>query len=146
LQYNVSPDQQGNETVSTAIVLFDGVCNLCTWSVRFILRRDPQAYFRFASLQSPAGKRLLDAYGLHKQRNESVILIEDDQVYARSDAALHIAARLSGVWPLLRVLLIVPRPLRDRVYDWIAAHRYRWFGRAEACLIPSTNLQNRFLE
>jgi predicted DCC family thiol-disulfide oxidoreductase YuxK len=132
--------------VSTAIVLFDGVCNLCTWSVQFILKRDPLAYFRFASLQSTAGQRLLDAYGVNEQRNESVVLIEANQVYARSDAALHIAARLSGLWPLLKVLLIVPRPLRDRVYDWIAAHRYRWFGRAEACLVPSASLQERFLE
>ncbi|MBI3943231.1 MAG: thiol-disulfide oxidoreductase DCC family protein [Chloroflexi bacterium] len=128
------------------MILFDGICNLCTRSVQFILKRDPRSYFRFASLQSPAGQRLLQAYGLPPNLVESVILIEHNRVYGRSDAALRIASHLSGGWPLLRVLLIVPRPIRDAVYSWIANRRYRWFGTAETCLVPSPNMRARFLE
>ncbi|MSP11583.1 MAG: DUF393 domain-containing protein [Chloroflexi bacterium] len=132
--------------MSTAIVLFDGICNLCTWTVQFILKRDPRSHFQFASIQSPAGQRLLHDYDLPLHLVESVILIEQDQVYWRSDAALHIARHLSGYWPLLRMLLIVPRPIRDTVYNWIAHRRYRWFGTAKTCLVPSSNFRKRFLE
>src|SRR5262245_44838144 len=105
----------GSGNVCTAVVLFDGVCNLCTGSVQFILKRDPKAYFRFASLQSPAGQRLLNAYVLPAQSLESVILIEDQRLYKRSDAALRIARHLSGLWPLLTLLLFIPRPIRDAI-------------------------------
>lgn len=134
-----------------AIVLFDGVCNLCQASVNFVLDRDPRAYFRFASLQSQRGAELLLAHGLQPVAEgrdpDSIILIEDGKLYEHSTAALRIARRLSSLWPLLYYLFIwVPRPLRDLVYRFIARNRYRWFGRTEACRLPTPALKARFLE
>jgi predicted DCC family thiol-disulfide oxidoreductase YuxK len=132
--------------MESGIVLFDGGCNLCTWSVQFVLRRDRRAYFRFAALQSPVGQRLLRQYGVRVPADESVVLIEGGRVYTHSGAALRITRRLGGLWPLLGVLAVVPRALRDRLYLWIAAHRYRWFGRRDACWIASPQARERFLE
>ena len=123
-------------------MLFDGVCNLCTGSVRFIIERDARRQFRFASLQSARAERLLGA----RDRLESVVLIANGRTYRKSTAALLIAKRLSGAWPLLAVLLVVPRPLRDAAYDWIGARRYRWFGKREACWAPGSELAERFLD
>lgn len=131
--------------MSNAIILFDGVCNLCTGSVRFIIDRDPQGYFQFASLQSAIGQQLLQPHGLTAAPLNSIILLENGQLYTQSDAALRIARRLTGLWPLLRLGRLVPRPLRDGLYGWIAANRYRWFGQAESCLIPTPALRRRFL-
>lgn len=129
------------------VVLFDGVCNLCNASVQFILDRDARGYFRFAALQSEAGAKALRAHGREASSGEpdSVVLIEDGRVYERSDAALRIARRLDGAWPALCVLLVIPRPLRDTAYKLIARNRYRWFGRAAECRLPSPALRARFL-
>jgi predicted DCC family thiol-disulfide oxidoreductase YuxK len=127
------------------IILFDGECNLCAWSVQFIIRRDPAARFRFAALQSPAGRRLLAERGIDAGGIDSVVLVEDAAWFARSGAALRIARRLSGAWPLLGALLIVPRPLRDWAYDIVARNRFRWFGRRASCMIPTPALRERFL-
>lgn len=138
-----------DERVSeSAVVLFDGVCNLCNASVQFILDRDPQARFRFASLQSDAAKRLLSTRGLALPEGdpESVMLVEGDRVYSHSDAALRIARGLRGVWKALVAFLIVPRFIRDAVYRFIARNRYRWFGRTEECRIPTPALRARFLK
>src|SRR5689334_12840748 len=121
--------------MTRAVVLFDGVCNLCSWSAQFILRRDPDGYFRFAALPSPIGQQLLHAYGLSAAPYFSVVLIEQHKVYTASDAALRIARHLRGGWPCLSVLLFVPRTLRNAIYHWIAANRYRWFGQADSCMI-----------
>jgi predicted DCC family thiol-disulfide oxidoreductase YuxK len=126
-------------------ILFDGVCNLCNGSVQFILRRDPQARFRFASLQSEAGQRLVTEQGLDPEILSSVILIEDGQVYRESTAALRIARHMAGAWKLLRVFVLVPRPIRDAVYRLIARNRYRWFGKSETCWLPTSELRARFL-
>ena len=123
------------------IVLFDGVCNLCTGSVRFVIARDSRRQFRFASLQSSVAERLLG----RRDTLESVVLVEDGRTYRKSTAALRIVRRLDGLWPLLSVLLVIPRPLRDAVYDWIGARRYRWFGRTDACWTPQPELADRFL-
>lgn len=128
------------------VILFDGVCNLCAWSVQFIIRRDPRGRFRFAALQSPAGRRLLAERGADMRGLDSVVLVEGSRWYARSDAALRIARHLRGGWPLLALLRVVPRPLRDWAYDVIARNRYRWFGRQEACMLPTPALRERFLE
>jgi predicted DCC family thiol-disulfide oxidoreductase YuxK len=128
------------------VILFDGECNLCSRSVQFIIKRDPRVRFRFAALQSPAGQRLLEACGADARGADSVVLLEGPNCYTRSDAALRIARRLSGAWPLLGALMVVPRPLRDRVYDAIARNRFRWFGRADACLVPTPALRDRFLD
>lgn len=133
-----SPDPQ-------AVVLFDGVCNLCNASVNFVIDRDPAGRFRFAALQSEAAAPLLARAGLAPDHLGSIVLVEEGRIYTRSTAALRIARRLSGAWPLLAVFLAVPRPLRDLAYDVIARHRYRWFGRAEACRVPTPELRTRFL-
>ncbi len=147
-QPNLRIEQQPSavQPAGSAIVLFDGVCNLCSRTVQFILRRDPGAYFRFAALQSPAGQRLLRQHGLSSEALLSIVLIEQGQVYVSSDAVLRIARRLEGAWTLGRVLLWVPRGLRDRLYQWVAAHRYRWFGQANSCLIASPGDRHRFLD
>jgi predicted DCC family thiol-disulfide oxidoreductase YuxK len=124
------------------VVLFDGVCNLCNGAVRFILARDPHGRFRFASLQSEAARRLLG--GDHAAA--SIILLEAGRTYTRSAAALRIARELRFPWPLIYAFIAVPRPLRDLVYDWVARHRYAWFGKRESCLLPAPEVRGRYLE
>ena len=128
------------------IILFDGVCNLCTGSVRFVIARDSRKQFRFASLQSPVAEKLLGAQRNDADRLESVVLVAGERVYRKSTAALLITRRLDGLWPLLAVLLVIPRPLRDALYDWIGRRRYRMFGKREVCWKPQAELAERFLD
>lgn len=126
------------------VILFDGVCNFCDVSVQFILERDPNEIFRFASLQSEAGQGLLKKYHVPEDV-DSMILIESDKVYFKSSAALRISRHLQGTWKLLYILIIVPAPVRNVVYDIIARNRYKWFGKKESCMLPSPNVRKRFL-
>ncbi len=128
------------------VLLFDGVCNLCNGAVQFIIKRDTDAQFRFASLQSDAGQALLNQHDLPTEDFDTMVYIEGDAVYTKSTAGLRIARRLSGLWPLLYAFIVIPRPLRDAVYGIIVRNRYRWFGRRDECMIPSPDLQSRFLE
>ena len=128
-----------------AVVLFDGVCNLCNASVNFIIDRDAVAYFQFAALQSDAAKAYLAQCRLPADFLEGIVLCEEDRCFTRSTAVLRILRRLGGLWSLLYALIIVPRSLRDAVYDWIIRRRYRWFGKTERCRIPTPELQARFL-
>ena len=128
-----------------ATVLFDGVCNLCNGFVQFVITRDPDARFRFAALQSDAAASLLRDAGVTPPLPDSLILVEDGRVYFRSAAALRVARRLRFPWPIAYGLVVVPRVIRDRLYDVIAAHRYRWFGRRESCMVPTPDLKRRFL-
>ena len=127
-------------------ILFDGVCNLCNGFVRFVVARDPAARFRFAALTSPAAARVLREAGVTPPLPDSMILIEEGRVFMRSDAPLRIARGLSCPWPLLYGFIVVPRVIRDRVYDFIAGRRYRWFGRREVCMVPTPELRQRFLD
>jgi predicted DCC family thiol-disulfide oxidoreductase YuxK len=129
-----------------AVVLFDGVCNLCNGAVNFIIDRDPDGYFRFAPLQSDAGESLLADTGAADATLDTIVLVEDGGAYVRSTAALRIARHLTGPWPLLYAAMVVPRPVRDAVYDWVAEHRYDWFGKRDQCRVPTPNLKDRFLE
>lgn len=124
------------------VILFDGVCNLCTGSVRFVIARDARKQFRFASLQSPAAEKLLG----ERSPLETMVLVMGGRTYRKSTAALLIARRLDGLWPLLAVFLAIPRFLRDAAYDWIGTRRYRMFGRTEACWQPQPELAERFLD
>jgi predicted DCC family thiol-disulfide oxidoreductase YuxK len=127
------------------IVLFDGVCNLCNGFVNAVIERDPDGYFTFGALQSDPARAYLDAFGLSGDVLDSVVLIEGGRLYRRSTAALRILRRLSPPWPLAYLLVAIPRPVRDRVYDWIAGRRYRWFGKRSACRVPTPELRSRFL-
>jgi predicted DCC family thiol-disulfide oxidoreductase YuxK len=127
------------------ILLFDGVCNLCNGAVQWVIARDPAARFRFASLQSDAGRALLARRGLPADALDTVVLVDGDAHFTKSDAAIEVARRLGGVGRLAVALRLVPRPLRNAVYDWVARHRYaRWGQRAE-CWIPTPELRARFL-
>lgn len=128
------------------VILFDGVCNLCTGSVRFVIERDSRKQFRFASLQSPVADKLLGQQRNEADRLESVVLVVGERIYRKSRAALLIARRLDGLWPLLSVLLAIPRPVRDAVYDWIGRRRYRMFGKRDVCWTPQPELADRFLD
>lgn len=134
-------------STSRAVVLFDGVCNLCNGSVHFIIDRDPGGRFRFAAQQSPEGAQLLRELGVPPAPGEpqTILLVEGGRVYDRSAAALRIARGLRFPWWLLYGLIAVPRPLRDLVYGFIARNRYRWFGRTEQCRLPTPALRARFL-
>lgn len=128
------------------IVLFDGECLLCNRAVQFILPRDRSGLIRFASLQSAAAMTLLAPHGCSGERMNSLVLLEGGRLYTKSDAVLRIARRLTGGWPLLAVLQLIPAALRDAVYDWIARNRYRWFGKQERCMFPQPQWENRFLD
>ena len=123
-------------------MLFDGVCNLCNAAVDFIIRHDPKEYFLFASLQSPIGERWQKRCGVHQ---ETIVLVENDRCYTASTAVLRIARRLQGWVKLLYVFILIPRPLRDALYAWIARHRYAWFGKRTTCRIPTPEEAARFL-
>jgi predicted DCC family thiol-disulfide oxidoreductase YuxK len=128
-----------------AVVLFDGVCNLCNGFVQFVIPRDPHGHFRFAALQSPVAARLLAQARVTPGDAETVVLIEDGRAFFRSSAALRIARGLRFPWPLLYGLMVLPRPIRDWVYDLIARNRLRWFGQRDQCMIPEPGIRERFL-
>lgn len=128
-----------------AIILFDGVCNLCNGFVQWVLRRDPKGQFRFASLQSDTGATILKQHGLPPGTLDSVLLSDGKKVYMRSDAVLEVARRLGGGWSLVVVLKIIPRFLRDAIYKWIAKNRYHWFGASATCWLPRAEWRDRFL-
>jgi len=141
--------------VAGPIVLFDGVCNLCNAAVRFIIDRDSNGTMRFASLQSDVGQALvaqhaaqLDAGSLPSPDDDApptLLLVEDGRIYARSTAALRIARRLNGLWPVFGAFLAMPAFLRDPFYEFVANRRYRWFGKTDACRLPTKEEAGRFL-
>jgi predicted DCC family thiol-disulfide oxidoreductase YuxK len=127
------------------IVLFDGYCNLCSWSVQFIIKRHQKDYFRFASLQSATARQIRDRLKIPLNSTESVVLIENESAYYRSTAALRIAKNLTGLWPLSYSLIIVPEIIRDYIYTVIAKNRFKWFGKRTECYLPKKNEQQLFL-
>ena len=127
------------------IILFDGVCNLCNASVQFIVRNDKHSKFRFASLQSGAGRNLIRQFKLREDKLYSIILVLNNSCFDKSGAALEIAKRLDGLWPLMYLFILVPSFIRDFVYDWISRNRYKWFGQRNECMIPTAELKSRFL-
>ena len=131
---------------SHKVILFDGVCNLCNGAVNFVIKRDKNDIFRFAALQSEVGKKLLNQFQIDPIKTDSIILIDNNKAYIKSAAALRIARRLNAAYPLLYGFVIVPKLVSDRIYDFIAARRYKWFGKKEFCMIPTKELQAKFLE
>lgn len=130
---------------SSPVILFDGVCNLCNSSVQFILKRDKRGRFLFGSLQSESGQGLLVEHGLPVDDYASFIYIKEGKVYTKSSGALHVLKDLGGLWKLLYVLILVPKPIRDYIYSLIANNRYRLFGKRNACMMPSAGIKERFL-
>lgn len=128
-----------------AVVLFDGVCNVCNGSVNFIIDHDPQAYFKFASLQSEVGQQILAQFDLPRSDFDTMILIENGKCSKKSTAALGVARHLSFPWSIGGIGLIVPSFLRDLAYSLIARNRYKWFGKQDQCRIPTPAIRARFL-
>lgn len=131
-------------------ILFDGVCNFCNASINFIIDRDSKGIFKFAALQSEIGQELLNKFGLKTSDSESrtfesIVAIEGDKVYQKSDAALEIARRMDGIWKISYVFKVIPAFFRNPIYDLVARNRYRIFGRTDACRIPTPELKARFL-
>ena len=128
------------------MILFDGVCNLCNGAVNFVLRHDKKGIFRFASIQSEAGQRLLAAHDLDVRELNSFFLLDKGKVYQKSAAALRVANYFAWYWKELQILRIVPYFLRDAIYDFIATNRYKWFGKKETCWLPAPELKSLFLD
>ncbi|MEM6675306.1 MAG: DCC1-like thiol-disulfide oxidoreductase family protein [Planctomycetota bacterium] len=132
--------------IPRSLLLFDGECGLCTRSVRFVLDRDRVGRLRFGSLQSDLGRRVLVANGLDPDELSSLVLVDaEGRVWTRSDAALRVSGDLGWPWSWGRAFLVVPRFLRDGVYDVIARNRIRWFGTADACELPAPGAAERFV-
>jgi len=128
------------------IILFDGVCNLCNRSVQYIIKRDKKDVFRFAPLQSEIGEKLINERKIDPSKVDSIVLIEPNiAYYIKSSAALKIGSSFGGGYHLLVIFQWVPRVIRDWIYDLIASRRYRWFGKREACMVPSSGIKARFL-
>lgn len=127
------------------IILFDGVCNLCNSSINFVIEKDTKNLFKFGALQEEPGISLLKKHTIDTTATDSIILIENNKVYTKSSAALRVAKRLSGFWPLLYVFIIIPPFIRNKVYDYIAKNRYKWYGKKDRCMIPTPALKDKFL-
>lgn len=128
------------------ILLFDGVCNLCNGAVNFIIDHDPKGHFKFAALQSDFGQEQLSVLGYDQEDFDSLVLLSKGKVFKKSTAALRIANRLNGLYPLLYLFIIIPPFIRDAVYDLIAKNRYRWFGKRDSCRMPTPELRSRFVD
>ena len=129
------------------IILFDGVCNLCDSSVQYVIKHDKKDIFRFVSLQSDLGQKILNHIGINPKHIDSIVLYEPGiSYYYKSTAALEIAKGLSGIFTLATVFKILPAGIRDFIYDYVAKHRYKWYVKKESCMIPTPELKSKFLE
>jgi predicted DCC family thiol-disulfide oxidoreductase YuxK len=128
------------------VVLFDGICNLCSGAVQFIIKHDKKRVFRFASLQSGFGQKVMQQFGLPADELNSFILFTGSKIYTKSTGALMIFRRLNGLLPLVYGFIVVPKFIRDAVYAYIARNRYKWFGKKDTCWIPTEALQELFME
>lgn len=130
---------------SEKIILFDGVCNLCNSTVQKVIENDPENQFKFASLQSDFGQNFLEKNQLPTEEFKSLILVEGENFYIKSDAALRIGRELSGIYKLSGLLFIFPKFIRNTVYDLISRNRYKWFGKKESCWLPTPELKQKFI-
>ncbi|MEO9484088.1 MAG: DCC1-like thiol-disulfide oxidoreductase family protein [Ekhidna sp.] len=135
-----------NHPIAKPVILFDGVCNLCNTSVQFVIDRDKKDQFLFASLQSSYAKEVLPESLSDSDALQSIVLISKDKIITKSSAALTVAKSLSGLWPMMYLFMIVPRFVRDWIYDIVAKNRYKWFGKKDICMIPSPELKSRFID
>lgn len=128
------------------VIFFDGVCNLCTASVQFILERDNGKYFQFTALQGNYAKEHLPQFATNSNQLNSILLLENGKLYKKSSAALRISKKLSGFWPLMYGFIIVPKFIRDWVYGIVAKNRYKWWGKQQSCWAPTPELKSRFYD
>lgn len=128
-----------------SVIFFDGICNLCNGAVQFVIEKDRQNYFKFAALQSEFAKNALSNAELKVKHGDSFVLLENGKVYEQSTAALKVARKLNGLWPLLYGFIIVPPLIRNAVYKYVARNRYKWFGKQESCWVPTPELKSKFL-
>lgn len=128
------------------LILFDGVCNLCNNSVQFVIKKDQQNDYLFAPLQSDIGQQIIKAFNIDTAKTDSILLYTNGKLYSKSTAALKVAATLGFPTSILSVFLIVPAFIRNWVYDFIAKNRYKWYGKKEACMIPTPELKAKFLK
>lgn len=126
-------------------ILYDGLCKLCNGSVKFIINRDSNTLFKFQALQDYQDFQKLESH-FQKPIPDSIIYIQDEKIFSKSTAALKICKKLDSLWPLLYVFIIMPKPIRDYLYDIIAKYRYSWFGKYNSCMIPNKNIKDRFIE
>jgi len=134
------------KNTSQPLLLFDGICNLCNSSVQFIIKRDTEKKFSFASLQSDAAKEILLQFDEKYLNLDSIILIFDGAVYTKSPAIIKVGSLLGGFYKIATIFYVIPKSIRDWVYDYVAKNRYKWYGKRESCMIPSKELKNRFLD
>ncbi len=127
------------------VILFDGVCNFCNSSVNFVIKRDKKGSILFTPMQTGAGQKLLEQYALPVDAIQSFVFIENGKAYTRSTAALKVCRYLRRLWPLCYGFIIVPKFIRDGIYNWIARNRYKWFGIRQECMIPTPETKTRFL-
>jgi predicted DCC family thiol-disulfide oxidoreductase YuxK len=128
------------------VILFDGLCNFCNGAINFVLKQDKKGIFRFAPLQSEAGRRLLQQYHLPTDEFESFVLIDDGKVYTKSSAALRVMNKLPWYWKEAQIFRVIPTIFRDAIYDFIARNRYKWFGKKDQCMLPTPEMRSRFLD
>jgi len=127
------------------IIFFDGVCNLCNSSVNFIIKRDKRNKFKFAVFQSDIGKELLIKHNYYSKNFDTLVLLKDNTIHTKSTAALLISKELNSFWKLFYIFIIIPKFLRDFIYLYISRNRYKWFGKKDSCMLPSSEIKSRFL-
>ena len=137
---------KSNEEITPAVLLFDGVCNLCNGSVQFILKHEKSEKLKFSAIQSEAGQKLLSQHNIDPEQTNSVILVSDGVVYTESDAVAKVSEFLKFPYTLGRYMKVAPRGIRNAIYKKVATNRYKWFGQKESCMIPTPDLRNRFLQ
>ncbi len=143
--HTINTNQQRYLEQSRSIILFDAVCNLCNGSVQFVIKHDKKKIFLFAALQSDAGQALLKKYNLPSTDFHTFVLIQNNEVFLTSTAALTVAKQLYGIIKLMYIFIIVPPFIRNSIYNFIAKNRYKWFGKNDSCIIPTKDFRNRFL-
>jgi predicted DCC family thiol-disulfide oxidoreductase YuxK len=127
------------------VILFDGVCNFCNGAVNFVIKRDKKALIQFAPLQSEKGRMFSKQFGFSEEDMKTFLFIEEGKVYTKSTAALKVCRYLGALWPLCYGFMIVPKFIRDGIYNWVAKNRYKWFGKKETCMMPTPEVRTRFI-
>jgi predicted DCC family thiol-disulfide oxidoreductase YuxK len=131
--------------VNQTVLLFDGVCNLCSGFVNFVIKRDRLEKIKFSSLQSPFGQKVSEFYHLPKVDFDTLVFLDEGKYFLRSTAVLKLAKKLGGIWKLFYVLILIPTPIRDFVYKLVSKNRYKIFGKKQTCMVPDKNVETRFI-